>query len=234
MKYNKYNYKSYGKKHGKKITAKDKDHLKQLIEEEVKLNGVNCNLNHIDVSGVLDMSSLFYESAFNGDISQWDTSRVVNMLGMFQSSVFNGDISAWDVSKVQSMGFMFSKSEFDQCISEWNLSGVTSMDYMFAGSKFNKDISRWNVSNVRNMSGMFFNGVFNKSISNWKPMSLINKERMFKYSKLEQQAGLPYWANLNIEFLEQAIDAYQLQKHLNKNLACVPTKESAIKTAIKI
>jgi len=82
---------------------------------------------------------------------------------------------------------------------------------------------------VTSMHSMFFNGVFNKSISNWKPMSLINKERMFKYSKLEQQAGLPYWANLNIEFLQQAINAYWLQKNLSQKLVCVSTKELIIK-----
>ena len=54
-----------------KVVAKNKDHLKKLIKAAIKENGVNCNLNFIDVSQVTDMSRLFEKSTFNGDTDDW-------------------------------------------------------------------------------------------------------------------------------------------------------------------
>ena len=53
---------------------------------------------------------MFYESQFNGDISNWDVSNVTDMTWMFRDSQFNGDISKWDVSNVTQMFEMFNNS----------------------------------------------------------------------------------------------------------------------------
>ena len=63
--------------------------------------GCNEDLAHWDVSGVTDMTGLFFSwgdgtPAFNADISGWDTSRVTDMRYTFAyASSFNADISAW-------------------------------------------------------------------------------------------------------------------------------------------
>src|SRR5574344_1598648 len=124
-----------------KYHPKTKDELKQIIEERIKNEGHECDLNDIDVSNVTDMSNMFYKSEFNGDISKWNVSKVTFMYGVFGSSKFNGDISKWDVSNVEDMSGMFWKSKFDGDISKWNVSNVTDMSYMFYNSKFNGDIS---------------------------------------------------------------------------------------------
>ena len=59
------------------------DELKDLIDYFIKQFGNECNLNWIDVSNVTNMSRMFYDSKFNGDISQWDVSNVTDMEEMF-------------------------------------------------------------------------------------------------------------------------------------------------------
>ena len=76
---------------------KTKDELKKIIEDRISKEGPNCDLNDIDVSLITDMSCLFFDSKFNGDISKWDTSNVANMSYMFSGSNFNQDISNWKI-----------------------------------------------------------------------------------------------------------------------------------------
>lgn len=119
------------------ITPTTKEELKEIIEETIEKQGLNCNLNFIDVSLIEDMNWLFAYSSFNGDISKWDTSNVKNMEGMFYHSKFNGDISNWDVSSVVNMSFMFSESIFNGDISKWDVSSVVNMRGMFYYSQIN-------------------------------------------------------------------------------------------------
>lgn len=133
----------------------NREELEDLISQRIEQYGPKCNLNDIDVSKITDMSFLFCDMTFDGDISKWDVSRVKNMSSMFAGSTFNGDLSKWDVSRVENMNSMFSYSRFNSDISKWDVSRVKNMISMFYDSKFTGDISEWDVSNVKRMHNMF-------------------------------------------------------------------------------
>ncbi len=176
-----------------KIIPKNKEDLKKIIQDEMSMNGNNCDLNHIDVSQINDMVGLFLSSHFNGDISKWNTSNVEDMQAIFGFSAFNGDISKWNVSKVKNMYAMFLNSNFNQNISNWDVTNVIDMSHMFYKSQFNQDISQWNISNV------------------------IDIHDMFKVSELEKENQLPYW---HLPTKEERINAFfnyrteQEKKHI--------------------
>ena len=90
-----------------------KEELRAIIEQELKRQGADADLNHIDVSGVTDMSFLFDGldvrniKILNIKIDKWDTSNVTDMRFMFFGlTYFNGDPSAWDVSNVTNKQYM--------------------------------------------------------------------------------------------------------------------------------
>ena len=150
-----------------------RDELKDLVDKLIKERGNKANLNDIDTSAIIDMSYMFSNSQFNGDISNWDVSNVRSMYNTFSNSEFtgeNGDLSKWDVSKVKNMMYMFEGSKFDGDISNWDVSNVTDMGFMFQNSKFSGDISNWDVKNVKykkNMCKMFANSPLKNNPPSW-------------------------------------------------------------------
>jgi surface protein len=107
------------------------DELEQMIKKEIREKGYKCDLNHIKTHKITDMSRLFSNSKFVGDISKWDVSNVKTMYRMFYNSKFNGDISNWNVRKVEDMESMFGCSKFNGDISNWNISNIIDMENIF-------------------------------------------------------------------------------------------------------
>ena len=85
------------------------------------------DVTKVITTNVTDMSKMFYDSQFNGGISNWDVSNVTNMEGMFiANKIFNQDIGSWDVSSVTNMEEMFwQASSFNQDLSSWDVNNLT-------------------------------------------------------------------------------------------------------------
>ena len=66
-------------------TPKNKNELRKIIEFYSN-NYPENSLNWLDVSRITDMSHLFENTKYNGDISKWDTSNVTDMSYMFNSA----------------------------------------------------------------------------------------------------------------------------------------------------
>ena len=75
--------KSNPKTQNKDIIEANDDNIQDIVRNELSKLGPEADLNHIDVSKVTNMDSVFRLSQFNGDISMWDVSNVRNMDHMF-------------------------------------------------------------------------------------------------------------------------------------------------------
>ena len=127
------------------IKPESKYELMNIIQEAMDKEGPEVDLGFIDTSLITDMSNLFYNSKFNGDISGWNTGSVMYMNGLFQDSLFNGNIDDWNVSSVVDMSWIFRRSNFNRDISSWNISSLRNVDSMFFGSLFDQNLYKWSL-----------------------------------------------------------------------------------------
>jgi surface protein len=102
----------------------------------------------------MNMSEMFMESSFNGDISKWNTSRATDMSAMFWHSQFNSDISQWDVSKVTDMSHMFTSSEFKGDLRPWHLTEM-QMEEAFKHTFPNYLTIRQNIEGAEKLHATF-------------------------------------------------------------------------------
>ena len=145
------------------VKVKSRFDLKKIVKLYSQKAFCNKSMNWLDVSDITDMSFLFMESKYNGDINKWDVSNVTDMYEMFAYSSFNNNIY------------------------NWNVSNVTNMQQMFCCSKFNKNISTWDISNVSNMTEMFSWSIFNMDISNWRIKDSVPHDGMFAQCPIKEQ-----------------------------------------------
>ena len=147
----------------KVIKVLSRNELIDVILKELKTQGSDADLNHIDVSSITSMCDLFYYvnlfvTVGNIKIDKWNVSNVIWMEGMFYKCIyFTSDLSKWDVSKVTNMAGMFNGCEsFNSDLSKWDVSRVLDMDDMFVKCKmFSSDLSKWEVSENTHTTDMF-------------------------------------------------------------------------------
>ena len=175
----------------KPVQATSKEHLRELIKEQIQIYGAKCDLHHIDISQVNDMS------------------------GLFSCLSFQGDISRWDVSNVTDMSYMFSRSLFNQDISRWNTKSVTTMESMFEHSAFEGDISGWSVSNVQDMSNLFRNTYYQGDLSSWS----ISPECKIDHAAPKKYGNCPLFLACAIE--DQVTRISRLEPHYSEAYAIV-------------
>ena len=135
-----------------------------------KKNKKECyDLSNLNVSQINDMSSIFDNSLYNGDLSKWDVSNCKNMILMFFESEFNNNsLKDWNTSSVINFLNIFKSSEFNGDLSNWNFNSTIKLEGCFFESKFNNNsISNWDISSVANMDYLFYNCPFDGDISNW-------------------------------------------------------------------
>ncbi len=150
--------------------------------ENLRINAVDAP----DLSGVTDMSQMFYDAtSFNDNINHWNVSTITNMSQLFRDAQsFNQDIGSWNVDMVTSMSSMFEGAVlFNQNLNSWNVDAVISMQNMFYGAtEFNGDVSSWHVENLTSFRFMFLAArAFNQDISGWQinTTSNVSLEGMF-------------------------------------------------------
>lgn len=75
-----------------------RDTLRDLVLQEIALHGPACDLNHLDVSEMQDISDTFKGTPFVGDVSQWNIVGIRDLRGLFANTPFSGDLSQWAIN----------------------------------------------------------------------------------------------------------------------------------------
>lgn len=123
-----------------KYHPNSKFELSVFIKAEIELQGNKADLNCIDTSLITDMSHLFEDSKFNGDISRWDVSAVTNMSYMFERSGFSGDLSKWSVKSLKDVMHMFDDAPYNSALWHWRFKSLNK------DSK--KYVKEWREANI--------------------------------------------------------------------------------------
>ena len=171
--------------------AENLHHLKWIIEDEIKKHGPAVDLNHVDVSRLTSLHSVFCRSPFCGDISKWNVSNIEDFSQLFMGSQISCDLSQWNTSKVKTMHKTFAGCKKIPNISEWNVSNVEDMQGMFSQTFVDIDLSKWNTARVQNMHDMFCLSSVQGDFSSWNTSKVKNMNGMFSHARVN--ANISTW-----------------------------------------
>ena len=147
------------------------------------------NLNYLDTSNVIDMSSMFSFclELTALDVSEFDTANVTNMEYMFSNCkrLAALDVSRFDTSNVTRMYAMFQSCEelTELNVSNFDTANVTDMGFMFSQCRklTELDVSGFDTSNVTDMWCMFQSceGLKSLDVSGFDTANVVQMEDMF-------------------------------------------------------
>lgn len=81
--------------------------LRQIVIQEIAENGPTCDLNHLNVGEMQDISGTFKGTNFNGNVSRWNIGMACDIRDVFADCPFSGDLSQWDVNVLSEInGFL--------------------------------------------------------------------------------------------------------------------------------
>lgn len=103
------------------LVARNRQHLEELIDKASLWGGIHADLNHIDVTGIKDLSGLFLNKPFEGALEKWDVSNATNMGQMFKGSTFHGDLSGWTFSP------LLRQNGLDQCFAQLKTADLSKL-----------------------------------------------------------------------------------------------------------
>ncbi len=177
----------------KKVVATD-DTIKQMVKEDIERLGLDADLWLYDTSKVTDMSGLFADTDFRGDISKWDVSKVEDMTGMFKNCRgFNGDLTQWNINKRCKTEDMFSGC----CIDEKNKPEGLRLEGERGSTQikvFNSENSTPNCKEIEKEVNAFL---------------VEHKDKMMvkdiKYSATEPNTHNPLWKNWTVMVIYEVI-----------------------------
>ena len=179
---------------GKTTIKAENANIRKIINGELATLGRDADLNHIDTSSVSDMSYLFDNVGFLGDVSDWDVSNVINFTYMFNKcEEFNCDLSKWDTTNLVKSASMFRGCEKFEGIGleKWEINKIEVADRMFEDCiNFNANISAWDMRNCWTIEYMFYNcKKFRQDLSGWEFKKMkyhhhIGCKSVFTHSKM--------------------------------------------------
>ena len=177
------------------VREEDKFHnyeeLLNYVTKEITKQGENVVIKNLDVSGIKDLSHLFYDLpnyVKTIDLSGWKTEDATSLEGLFyfSGSLESIDLSGWNTSSVTDMSWAFC-----DCINlksivfpDWNTDSARDIRYMFDHCVNLKslDLSGWNTSSVVDMSWMFSGckSLQSLDLTGWDTNDMADKDYIFK------------------------------------------------------